>query len=217
MKALILTLILFLPIIVYSKEKAPDTKQTPSIDTHKSYFNTPSLNSVNDSLLFQGLIFSNKIISNDSILLTILKNAPLSISASDNIFRENYKSVIISSLAYNKAKFDYYSNGYTHQSKIFSFQLFSSQIIFWLVVAIVISGLIMSGLQFYNSFKSVKLHKEEMEEESQDYIREIEKKLHSNLEISLKGMRVKNSIIGILILSISLAFFYLYMVYIYAM
>lgn len=87
---------------------------------------------------------------------------------------------------------------------VFLWQRKSSIYIFWIVVAVVISGLVFSGIQFYLSYASSnKTNKEE----------NLENK--TELEISAQGVKLSSSIIGIIILVISLAFFYMYLIYVY--
>jgi hypothetical protein len=74
----------------------------------------------------------------------------------------------------------------------------TGRIIFVLVVILVLSGLLFSGIQFYiaaNSSRNKESHQEST----------------TTLKASLSGIEVSSSIIGLLILVISIAFFYLYL------
>jgi hypothetical protein len=78
-----------------------------------------------------------------------------------------------------------------HNQEIFEFQLFSSKILFGLVIFIILFGLILSGLQF--------LKKDLPDEKA------------TSLEIGMSGVKISSDILGLLILTISLAFFYIYL------
>ena len=99
-----------------------------------------------------------------------------------------------------RSYYDYRVSGFDHRKKVFAWQLYSSKLIFWSVLLLVLAGIAFSGLQFYKSF--------------------VEKSSHSNesvteFEASAKGIKVTSPVLGVIILVISLAFFYLYLVYVY--
>jgi len=103
--------------------------------------------------------------------------------------------------AYNRSMqkfYDYRSSGYEHRKRVFEWQLFSSKIIFYVVVFLLIVGLFFSGVQFYaaykNNFKNEKV---------------------TELSASATGVKISSSILGVIVLIISLLFFYLYLVYVY--
>jgi hypothetical protein len=98
---------------------------------------------------------------------------------------------------YVKATHEQYLNQMAFTQKVFDFQAFSSKIIFAFVLVIVLCGLAFAAIQFYKSMKVV--NKEDP----------------TNVEISLSGVKVSSSILGVIILVISLVFFYLYLIYVY--
>lgn len=109
----------------------------------------------------------------------------------------------------------YHENGYKHRRQVFEWQLLSSRIIFGLVVLIVAIGLYFSWLQFMSS-DVVKPRSDE--KDSKDQKAEPEEKGKSDattFEFSLKHVKVTSPVLGVVILTISLAFFYLYLVYIF--
>ncbi|MDN3670709.1 hypothetical protein QWY93_15400 [Echinicola jeungdonensis] len=83
-----------------------------------------------------------------------------------------------------------------HRKKVFNWQYYSSIIIFVTVLLIVYSGLILSFMHFRQSLKS------DLDNETE-------------LEIGKTGIKVKSSIIGIIILLISVSFLYLYLAHVY--
>lgn len=93
----------------------------------------------------------------------------------------------------------YRVSGYAHRERVFAWQLLSSRIIFVLVIGLVLTGIYFSWLQFRVSLKGVK--GAELKETS--------------FEASTTGLKVSSPVLGVIILAMSLAFFYLYLVYIY--
>jgi len=83
-----------------------------------------------------------------------------------------------------------------HRRKVLNWQYHSSIIIFFVVILIVLTGLILSYLHFKRSLVT-------------------NENAETELEISKSGLKVRSSIIGIIILVISIAFFYLYLTHIY--
>lgn len=90
-----------------------------------------------------------------------------------------------------------------HDRRVFNWQLTSSRITFWIVLMLVGAGIVFSALQFYKSFRlSAKA-----DGQDQNQLTE--------LEISTGGVKVSSPVLGVIILVISLAFFYLFLVHVY--
>lgn len=87
----------------------------------------------------------------------------------------------------------WYEKSLEHRNNVFEWQYKSSIIIFVMVITIVLFGLIFSGIQFFKSTKQP----------------------NSELELSTSGIKVSTSILGVILLIISLAFFYLYLIHVY--
>jgi hypothetical protein len=98
-----------------------------------------------------------------------------------------------------KAFYDYRIRGFDHRSRVFEWQLLSSRLIFGLVIPIVAVGLYFSWLQFMAGLK---------ESASPE-------KTSTTLEASPSGVKVSSPVLGVIILTLSLAFFYLYLVHVY--
>ncbi len=101
------------------------------------------------------------------------------------------------------AYFDYKISGYKHRQKVFSWQLFSSKVIFFCVVFLVLTGLYFSYLQFQKAMTANKTAPSE------------KINLASELEASPTGIKISSPVLGVIILIISLLFFYLYLIHIY--
>ena len=99
-----------------------------------------------------------------------------------------------------RAYYDYRTSGYEHRRNVFAWQLLSSKIIFVLVVLLVLAGMYFSWLQF-----SAALRKDGASGDA----------VGTTFEASATGLKVSSPVLGIIILAISLAFFYLYLIHIY--
>ncbi len=99
-----------------------------------------------------------------------------------------------------RAYYDYRATGYDHRRNVFAWQLVSSEIIFVLVVLLVLAGVYFSWLQF-----SAALKKDAAANEA----------VATSFEASATGFKVSSPVLGIIILAISLAFFYLYLIHVY--
>lgn len=98
-----------------------------------------------------------------------------------------------------KAYYEYRTQGYEHRKGVFEWQLFSSKVIFGLVVAIVLVGLYFSWLQFHAGFREKAAAADTA----------------TTIEAGTAGIKVSSPVLGVIILTLSLAFFYLYLVHVY--
>ena len=95
---------------------------------------------------------------------------------------------------------DYYgykSSSLQHRSRVFQWQLSSSKFIFMIVLTLVTVGVVFAAIQFRIGLKR----------KTKDDTTEV--------EITPGSIKLSSSVLGVIILVISLAFFYLYLVYVY--
>jgi hypothetical protein len=104
--------------------------------------------------------------------------------------------------------YQYRTDGYAYRSRVFEWQLFSSRVIFIIVLVLVGAGIYFAAVQFRASMR----HRADSSGGTQGGE---QTQLSTQLEISAKGVVINSSVIGIIILTLSLAFFYLYLVYVY--
>lgn len=97
-----------------------------------------------------------------------------------------------------KAYYDYRIFGFKHRAGVFSWQMTSTKVIFFMVNLLVLAGIFFSWMQFKKGLSEKEAPTTETE-----------------VELSIKSIKIKSSIIGLIILVLSLVFFYLYLVYIY--
>jgi hypothetical protein len=91
---------------------------------------------------------------------------------------------------------------YHHSQEVFDWQLTSSYIIFWLVILLVLSGIVLSWLQFLKP-------DQKLTDASGNPISSV-------LKFSFKsGIEITSPVLGVLILVISMVFFYFYLVEVY--
>jgi hypothetical protein len=109
------------------------------------------------------------------------------------------------SAAYRAAVREYYAyriSGLQHRRRVFEWQLQSSKVIFATVLILVASGVVFAAIQFY-----VGLKRTVGPRPAPEHVTE--------LDLSTAGVKVSSPVLGVIILVISLGFFYLYLVYIY--
>ena len=86
-------------------------------------------------------------------------------------------------------------------ASVYAWQDFSSKVIFASVLLLVLIGVFFAGVQFFGGYPSG----------SSSDAREAP----SEVELSVKGISVSSPFLGVIILVISLGFFYLYLAYVY--
>ncbi|WP_299815882.1 hypothetical protein [uncultured Jannaschia sp.] len=101
--------------------------------------------------------------------------------------------------AIDVAVHDYYAyrtEQYAHRQAVFAWQHSSSRLLFFVVIGVVLVGLYFSWLQFHAARTGRDL-------------------TPTTLEASKTGLKVSSPVLGVIILLLSLAFFYLYLVHVY--
>ena len=96
-----------------------------------------------------------------------------------------------------QAYYRYRSDSYSFREGVFQWQFISSVAIFIVVLMLVGVGVYFAWIQFKQRMKAG------ADQET------------SEIEISLQGIKASSSVLGVIILVISLAFFYLYLRYVY--
>lgn len=103
---------------------------------------------------------------------------------------------------------------YEHRINAYSWQLLSSKIIFSVVIIIVLTGLYLSYMQFKLSNVLMRSHgkkKPLMADALEEP--EAERMLRTTLELGKEGFKINSAVIGLLVLMVSIAFFFLYLQY----
>ena len=123
------------------------------------------------------------------------KPEPPSMIISDPVTLEKYQESL-------QAYYDYRTSGLQHRRQVFKWQLFSAKLIFGVVVFLVLAGVVFAWLQFKAGLDITDSGG------GTD-------KIATEFEASTKGIKVSSPVLGVIILVISLAFFYLYLIHIY--
>lgn len=103
----------------------------------------------------------------------------------------------------HRAYFSYYEAGFEHRRDVFWWQHVSTRIIFAVVLMLVAAGIYFAWVQFQ---LDVRRSAESGEAEHRD---------DTELELATSGIKVRSSVLGVIILALSLVFFYLYLVHVY--
>jgi hypothetical protein len=125
------------------------------------------------------------------------------------------------SRAYTREYWSYYTRALEHRRQIFQWQLLSSKIIFWAVLALVFAGIYFAAVQFHASLGRDVRAADQLAnpEPEQAKVAPTERVVltpdMTELSASLEGIKVRSPILGVIILVISLAFFYLYLQFVY--
>ncbi|WP_394970357.1 hypothetical protein [uncultured Croceitalea sp.] len=126
------------------------------------------------------------------------------------------KNEISKELYFEKQYSNYFTDNLNHRRRTFNWQLLSGKLIFVAVIIIVLCGLVFSGIQFYQSIKQVNSILKIVDSENLQKLDTVTKADKTEIELSLtNGIKINSSIIGLIILSLSIAFFYLYIAHVY--
>lgn len=117
---------------------------------------------------------------------------------------EGVKMTPVTDAAFQEALrdyFGYFKFGVAHRQDVFAWQLFSSRIIFWAVLSLVALGMYFAAKQFQHGLRTASLKTNESDV--------------TEFAASLAGVKVRSPVLGVIILVISFAFFYLYLRFVY--
>lgn len=102
-----------------------------------------------------------------------------------------------------RAYFSYYQAGFEHRRNVFWWQHVSTRIIFAVVLVLVAAGMYFAWMQFQLDLRRSAASGEAAPRDN------------TELELATSGIKVRSSVLGVIILVISLAFFYLFLVHVY--
>lgn len=105
-------------------------------------------------------------------------------------------------LKYIRERYLYLASHFDHRRDVFAWQHSSSQVIFGVVLVLVGAGMYFSAVQFHRGLRP-------------RHVPSAESVQKTEFSASLKEIKVSSPVLGVIILAISLAFFYLYLVFVY--
>jgi hypothetical protein len=119
--------------------------------------------------------------------------------------------------AYQRQELQHNRDVDSYNQRVYEWQLFNSKIIFWLVVFLVLSGVALSGFQFYKDHRAqVRYHElTNRIANAAESAQPQDAKDSMSIEASLKGIKFNSNIIGMMILIISFLFFFAYLQFVY--
>jgi len=103
----------------------------------------------------------------------------------------------------------YFQNGYSQRESVLKFQNDSTKIILAIVISLVLLGMFFAWYQFSIAMKAMQQRLDSGESISETVIEQQE------IKISGSEIVARSSYLGVIILIVSLAFFYLYLVFVY--
>lgn len=113
-------------------------------------------------------------------------------------------------------KYEYAKSSFDHRRALFDWQLWSGYFIFAIVVIIVFVGLYFSWLQFSDTRRHLLLSRKRAAAGKVVSSADLDtQSLQSSVEAGPDGIKVSSPVLGVIILMISVAFFYLYLVHVY--
>jgi hypothetical protein len=117
-------------------------------------------------------------------------------------------SVWRSCLSARQAYYEYYAAGLARRTRVYEWNNVSTRVIFGMVLVLVWIGMYFSWKQFFGVTKMVGQAVElaPAERARADY---------TELEASFRGLKVRSPVLGVVLLVVSLAFFYLYLLFVY--
>ena len=107
-----------------------------------------------------------------------------------------------------RARLRYYENGLAQRARAFAWQHFSTQVIFFAVLGLVVVGVTFAWMQFRLDLKKPAAGTRSPGAGAAG-------QPEHEVEISPQGIKVSSPVLGVVILALSLGFFYLYLVYVY--
>lgn len=124
--------------------------------------------------------------------------------SSNNKFINELRSFAQNDSILNSAITAYSLFGLEHRKISLKWNLNSTIVIFWTVILLVMCGIAFAGIQFYISMQLAKKPDSGKTEVSP-----------TQIEASFQGIKVSSPVLGVIILIISMLFFYLYLKYVY--
>lgn len=128
---------------------------------------------------------------------------------------------------HNAAYYDYYRTSFKYRERVFNWQHESTIIIFIMVMLVVLAGLVFSGIHFYRSMQYMQAVNTLLIAHTKKLIKQpnMDSKPASDPEkpgsadhfvkFSKDGIELRSSVLGVIILGLSIAFFYLYLFFVY--
>lgn len=142
----------------------------------------------------------------DPTAVSVLPDPPSEVAIADPATRQKYLEAM-------QRYYEYRANGYEFRSRVFEWQLFSSRATFLVVLLLVGVGIYFAAVQFHVALSAAR--QSAAQPGTGPGNATVTEGLNTRLEFTATGVIVNSSVMGVVILALSLAFFYLFLVYVY--
>ena len=161
-------------------------------------------------------VYFNSLLSIYNSPIITLSQELKSETKSNNIFEEAHEEVERETIGVSGEILEAYNNhviwNYWHFKWVYNWNFISTIIIFFIVNIMVLAGLYFSYLQFKQSLLMTKVVEKQEEEKKETAEASMPE---SKISLAINKIEITSSVIGLLILTLSFAFFYLYIVHVY--
>ena len=133
---------------------------------------------------------------------------------------QNYYESLLRHEAFEKERFAYDVFRFDDNKDSFTFQNIQTWVIFVIVMLLVISGVYLAYLQFKLDEKKALAQLEIQKLLARNSATELQLGTsagngENSLEVSISGIKITSSVIGLVVLAMSFAFFYMYVLHVY--
>jgi hypothetical protein len=106
-----------------------------------------------------------------------------------------------------QARDEYSVFAWQNRRDAFAWQAWSTKVLFWVVIIVVLAGLYLSWMQFYFAHNApLKVDKPSNDKPSNGV---------NTVEVNTSGVKITSNVIGLIILTLSIVFFFLYLKFVY--
>jgi len=114
-----------------------------------------------------------------------------------------------------QAREEYSVFAWKNRQDAFAWQSVSTKVIFWVVIVVVLTGLYLSWMQFKLALKMPLTKTTQTKKGQSNKANPSDQIEASTIEVTTSGVKITSSVIGLIILVLSIVFFFLYLKFVY--
>ena len=114
-----------------------------------------------------------------------------------------------------RAREEYTVFAWKNRQDAFAWQSVSTKVIFWVVIVVVLTGLYLSWMQFNLAHKMPLTKTTQTKKGQSNKANPSDQIEASTIEVTTSGVKITSSVIGLIILVLSIVFFFLYLKFVY--
>jgi hypothetical protein len=114
-----------------------------------------------------------------------------------------------------QAREEYTVFAWKNRQDAFAWQSVSTKVIFWVVIVVVLTGLYLSWMQFNLAHKMPLTKTTQTKKGQSNKANPSDQIEASTIEVTTSGVKITSSVIGLIILVLSIVFFFLYLKFVY--